>query len=75
MSTTDQTPDNQLVALRSFAEARGWTVTEFVDHGISGAKDRRPGLDALLAAVRGAGRSMWSRASSWTAWRAPRATW
>src|SRR5215471_12382022 len=52
VSTTDQTPDNQLVALRSFAEARGWTVTEFVDHRISGAKDRRPGLDALLAAVR-----------------------
>jgi DNA invertase Pin-like site-specific DNA recombinase len=48
----DQSPDNQLVALRSFAEARGWMVTEFVDHGISGAKDRRPGLDALLAAVR-----------------------
>src|SRR5215510_1809150 len=52
VSTADQTPDNQLVALRSFAEARGWTVTAFVDHGISGAKDRRPGLDALLAAVR-----------------------
>jgi len=40
------------VALRSFADARGWTVTEFVDRGISGAKDRRPGLDALLGAVR-----------------------
>ena len=52
VSTTDQTPDTQLVALRAFAEARGWTVMEFVDHGISGAKDRRPGLDALLAAVR-----------------------
>jgi len=52
VSTTGQTPDNQLVALRCFAEARGWTVTEFVDHGISGAKDRRPALDALLTAVR-----------------------
>lgn len=52
VSTAEQTPDNQLVALRGFADARGWTVTEFVDHGISGAKDRRPGLDALLAAVR-----------------------
>src|SRR5262245_48691120 len=52
VSTTEQTTDNQLVALRAFAEARGWTVSEFVDHGISGAKDRRPGLDALLAAVR-----------------------
>ena len=52
VSTADQTPDNQLVALRSFADARGWQALEFVDHGISGAKDRRPGLDALLAAVR-----------------------
>src|SRR5262245_44796716 len=52
VSTTDQTPENQLVALRAFAAARGWRATEFVDHGVSGAKDRRPALDALLAAVR-----------------------
>jgi DNA invertase Pin-like site-specific DNA recombinase len=45
--------DNQLVPLRSYAEARGWAVTEFVDHGVSGAKERRPGLDAMLAAARG----------------------
>jgi DNA invertase Pin-like site-specific DNA recombinase len=31
--------------------ARGWSVTEFVDHGVSGAKDR-PQLDAMLAEVR-----------------------
>src|SRR2546422_2215479 len=53
VSTMDQTPENQLVALRAFAGARGWQATEFVDHGISGARDRRPALDALLAAVRG----------------------
>jgi DNA invertase Pin-like site-specific DNA recombinase len=52
VSTAEQTPDTQLVALRAFAEARGWTATEFVDRGISGAKDRPPGLDALLGAVR-----------------------
>ena len=52
VSTVEQTTDNQLVALWSFADARGWAIAEFVDHGISGAKDRRPGLDALLAAVR-----------------------
>ena len=52
VSTTDQTPENPLVALRAFAAARGWQATEFVDHGVSGAKDRRPSLDALLAAVR-----------------------
>jgi DNA invertase Pin-like site-specific DNA recombinase len=52
VSTTDQTPENQLAVLRSFADARGWAVTEFVDHGISGARTSRPALDALLAAAR-----------------------
>jgi DNA invertase Pin-like site-specific DNA recombinase len=52
VSTTGQTAENQLLALRSFAVARGWAVTEFVDHGVSGAKEKRPALDALHAAVR-----------------------
>jgi DNA invertase Pin-like site-specific DNA recombinase len=52
VSTAEQTPENQLGALRAFAAARGWRPTEYVDHGISGAKERRPALDALLAAVR-----------------------
>ena len=52
VSTTGQTAENQLLALRAFATARGWIVTEFVDHGISGAKEKRPALDALHAAVR-----------------------
>jgi DNA invertase Pin-like site-specific DNA recombinase len=52
VSTHDQTSENQLLALRAFAAARGWTVTEFVDQGQSGAKEKRPQLDALLAAVR-----------------------
>jgi DNA invertase Pin-like site-specific DNA recombinase len=52
VSTTDQQPENQLLALRSFATARGWALTEYVDHGVSGTKERRPQLDALLAAVR-----------------------
>jgi DNA invertase Pin-like site-specific DNA recombinase len=54
VSTPDQTPDNQLLPLRAFVAARGWTVAEYVDHGISGAKERRPALDALLKAARGA---------------------
>jgi DNA invertase Pin-like site-specific DNA recombinase len=53
VSTTGQTAENQLLALRAFADARGWTVTEFTDQAQSGAKERRPALDALLAAVRG----------------------
>ncbi len=52
VSTVEQTPENQLVALRGFASARGWSLTEFVDHGVSGAKEKRPQLDALLADVR-----------------------
>jgi DNA invertase Pin-like site-specific DNA recombinase len=52
VSTHDQVCSNQLLALHSFAEARGWTVTEFVDHRQSGVKEKRPALDAMLAAVR-----------------------
>ena len=52
VSTTEQAPENQLAALRAFAGARGWRPTEYVDHGVSGAKERRPALDALLAAAR-----------------------
>jgi len=48
----EQTADNQLLALRAFAVARGWIVTEFTDQGQSGAKEKRPQLDAMLAAVR-----------------------
>lgn len=33
-------------------QARGWTAVEFVDRGVSGAKDRREALDAMLQAAR-----------------------
>ena len=52
VSSVDQTTENQLLELRRYVEARGWVAREFVDHGVSGAKDRRPALDALTAAVR-----------------------
>jgi len=52
VSTADQEPENQLVVVRAFAAARGWHVTEFVDHGVSGTKDSRPALDAMLTAAR-----------------------
>jgi DNA invertase Pin-like site-specific DNA recombinase len=48
VSTFDQEPENQLQELRRYTAARGWTSHEFVDRGVSGAKDRRPALDALL---------------------------
>ena len=44
----DQEPENQLQELR-YVEARGWTAVEYVDRGVSGAKDRRPELDRLIA--------------------------
>jgi DNA invertase Pin-like site-specific DNA recombinase len=52
VSTHEQTPENQLLELRRYVEARGWTAVEYVDHGVSGAKDRRPALDQLVADVR-----------------------
>lgn len=52
VSTIDQEPENQLAELRAYVERRGWTGVEFVDKGISGAKERRPALDALLVAAK-----------------------
>ena len=49
VSTLDQEPENQLQELRRYVEARGWTGVEYVDRGQSGAKERRPALDQLLA--------------------------
>src|SRR5207249_9222842 len=52
VSRLDQEPDNQLHELRRYVAARGWDAVAFVEHGVSGAKDRRPVLDQLLADVR-----------------------
>lgn len=52
VSTTDQTCDNQLLELHRYIAARGWTGVDYVDQGISGAKDRRPALDTLLMDAR-----------------------
>ena len=53
VSTSDQHPEIQLHALRSYATARGLDLaSEYVDHGVSGAKSRRPALDRLLADAR-----------------------
>src|SRR6266550_2740361 len=48
VSTFDQEPENQLQELRRYVEARGWTAVEYVDRGVSGAKDKRPALDTLV---------------------------
>ena len=52
VSTLDQEPENQLAELRRYVAARGWTAVEFVDRGISGARDRRPALDAVLTGIK-----------------------
>ena len=52
VSTTDQTAENQLLELRRYCEARGWTIAEYIDHGVSGSKERRPALDRLTADAR-----------------------
>jgi len=51
VSTRDkgQNPELQLSDLREYASARGWQIIgEFVDEGVSGSKDSRPQLDAMM---------------------------
>lgn len=55
VSTLDkgQNPETQLQPLREYAVLRDFTIVEeFVDSGVSGAKDRRPALDRLMKAAR-----------------------
>ena len=52
VSTVDQEPENQLQEIRRYVQARGWTAVEYVDRGVSGAKDRRPALDELITDAR-----------------------
>ncbi len=52
VSTDGQDPEVQLQALRAHATQRGWTIVEeFVDHGYSGAKEKRPALDRMIKAA------------------------
>jgi DNA invertase Pin-like site-specific DNA recombinase len=53
VSTKDQTTDNQLLDLRKYCIARGWQIiSESVDEGLSGAKDDRPQLKAIMGLAR-----------------------
>jgi DNA invertase Pin-like site-specific DNA recombinase len=54
VSTTDkgQDPNLQLRELRDYARRRGWKIAaEYVDLGISGAKESRPRLNELMEAA------------------------
>ncbi len=45
-----QDPEMQSREIREYCQRRGWPlVGEYVDRGISGAKERRPELDRLIA--------------------------
>ncbi len=52
VSTTNngQSPEMQVRELREYCERRGWRIfREYVDAGISGARERRPDLDRLMS--------------------------
>ena len=54
VSTSDQTTDNQRIALVEVADAAGWEIVHiYQDEGISGSqgRDRRPGFDAMCKAI------------------------
>jgi len=53
VSTVDQHPETQLLDLRQFAAQKGFQlVQEYVDHGICGARARRPALDKMMEDAR-----------------------
>jgi DNA invertase Pin-like site-specific DNA recombinase len=48
-TTNGQSPEMQLSDLREYASRRGWEVfAEYVDNGVSGAKESRPELNRLM---------------------------
>jgi len=52
-SHAGQNPEMQIAELRDYCQRRGWEIAgEYVDVGVSGAKERRPQLDRLLAECR-----------------------
>ena len=53
VSTKDQDPESQLLDLRKYVKLRNWTIyQEYVDRGVSGAKESRPALDKLMKDAR-----------------------
>ncbi len=52
ISTADQHPETQLLDLRQMAAQRGYEIVGEYTDTLSGAKQKRPGLDQLLADAR-----------------------
>ena len=62
-STSEQTVDLQLDQLMDYAKARELEIVEtYVDEGVSGAREKRPALDRLLA---DAHRRQWDTVLVW----------
>lgn len=48
-STSEQSPEMQLTALHEYCVARSLSIyEEYIDEGVSGAKDNRPALNSLM---------------------------
>lgn len=53
VSTKDQSTGSQMTAIKAYCELKGITEYEiFQDEGVSGAKQQRAGLDALMSKAR-----------------------
>lgn len=53
VSRLDQNPRLQEDETIGFIERRGWKLTDtFVDHGVSGSREKRPALDRMMAEAR-----------------------
>jgi DNA invertase Pin-like site-specific DNA recombinase len=52
VSTLDQHPETQLYDLRQMAQQRGYEIVEEYTDRVSGARARRPGLDAMMRDAR-----------------------
>ena len=52
VSTGEQNEGMQVREMQEFATRRGWEPQLFTDVGWSGAKQKRPGLDEMMALVR-----------------------
>ena len=53
VSRLDQNPRLQEDETAAFIERRGWNLMDtFVDHGVSGSREKRPALDRMMADAR-----------------------
>ncbi|HZO55375.1 MAG TPA: recombinase family protein, partial [Bryobacteraceae bacterium] len=52
VSTTDQHNEIQIRELTEYVERRGWNLAAIYQDKVSGAKAKRPGLDAMMADAR-----------------------